>query len=294
MRLHVGGGTGRGALTVFPVWGEYDGPRGYSLDPSGIELAERVDGPAVPVLAATSRATRPTLLLEGQVLEGGWQDRALLRSVLVPAGGTMDLEVACVEAGRWHGAGAHASRGRMTSPRVRSALRGERGRPDRTRGDRQGEVWRRVSEYDALLGANDTASFATHAERAAAEVRRLVGELRPLPGQVGIVVGIEGQPVMLEVFDSPTTLRRRFADLVTAAGLDALGRAPVETPSRRARRLADHVARVRLVPSAPAGVGTTVLGSDEYAGVAALAWRRRLVHLSATNPRHPLHQEVGA
>ena len=38
MRLHVGGGTSRGALTVFPVWSEYDGGRGYSSDPSSIQL----------------------------------------------------------------------------------------------------------------------------------------------------------------------------------------------------------------------------------------------------------------
>lgn len=39
---------------------------------------------------------------------------------------------------------------------------------------------------------------------------------------------------------------------------------------------------------APAGAGTTLAGADQYATVSALTWRRRDVHLVASNLRHPL------
>src|SRR3712207_5286074 len=122
MRLHVGGGTPRGALTVFPVWSEYDGGPGYSSDPSSIDLAERAEGASVLVLVASNGGNRPVLMLEGHVLEGGWQNRVLARSVLVPARSSLEVEVACVEAGRWHGGRRHTFSGRRTSPRVRSAV----------------------------------------------------------------------------------------------------------------------------------------------------------------------------
>src|SRR3712207_5802738 len=162
MRLHVGGGTSRGALTVFPVWSEYDGRRGYSSDPSSIDLAERAEGASVPVLVASNGGDRPVLMLEGQVLEGGWQNRVLARSVLVPAQSELEVEVACVEAGRWHGGRRHTSRGRRTSPRVRSAVQ----RPAR---GRQQAVWDGVAHYEGRYGANDTSSYTVHADRAAAD-----------------------------------------------------------------------------------------------------------------------------
>jgi hypothetical protein len=149
-------------------------------------------------------------------------------------------------------------------------------------------VWSRVSEYESRYGANDTASFVSHADQAAAEIDRLVEGFRPLLGQVGVVIGIAGQPVMLEVFDSASTLARQFASIVRAAALDALGQEPLATPSRRARRFVERASRVPRTAVAPAGVGTTLTGADVYASVSALAWRRRDVHLVATNPRHTL------
>ena len=287
MRLHVGGGTGYGALTVFPVWGEYDGPRGYSSRTAGLRLSEQDGGPSVPVLMAANEGERPVLMLEGQLLEGGWQNRVLVRSMLVPARGSLDLEVACVEAGRWGGVADHRNRGRRASVRIRSALREPPGH------GRQGEVWRRVAQYEDRQGANDTGSYAVHADRAASEIEQLVGSLHPLPGQVGVVLGIAGQPAMAEVFDSPRTLRREFDSIVAAAGMDALGREPVVTPSRRARRFLDHSSRLGLRAESPAGVGTTLRGRGDYAEVAALSWQRRMVHQTMNNPRHPLNAGVG-
>lgn len=279
-KLHVGSGTVRGALTVFPVWSEQDAARGYGVNAGQLLVAEK-PGPAVSTLTATNQGSKPALLLEGQLLEGGWQNRVIGRSVLVPAGGSLALDVFCVEGGRWGGGAGHRSNGRRASLRVRSALRSDQ--------DQQGEVWRRVAEYDARYGANDTASFVEHTRRAEGDVEHLVAGLRPFPGQVGVVLGIAGQPVLAEVFDSPATLAAQFPSLMDAAALDAVGQPEEVTPSRRARRFVDRLSRVQRTAIAPAGVGTTVVGGDDHATVSALAWRRRDVHMVATNPRHPLN-----
>jgi hypothetical protein len=279
-QLHLGSGTTNGALTVFPVWGEYAGHRGYSLDVNAAWLGEQSGGAQVSTLSVTNSGTRPLLMLEGQLLEGGLQNRVVDRSVLIPARAEMGLGVLCVEAGRWGGGSEHQAHGRRASLRVRSALVSD--------GERQVEVWKRVQEYESSYGANDTSSLAGYVDRAGADVDRLVEGFRPLFGQVGVVLGIAGQPVMAEVFDSPSTLSRQFRSIVRAAALDALGQEPLTTPSRRARRFLDRASRVPRTAVAPAGVGTTVAGADSYANVSALAWRRRDVHLVATNPRHTL------
>lgn len=286
MEFHIGRGTNRGALTVFPVWGTYDGPRGYSLTTANAAFSERRAGGAeVASLTAANPNSSPMLLLEGALLEGGWQNRMLTRSVLVPPRQSLDVEVVCVEQGRWGGASGHRSTGRRASMRVRNV--------NEQQGNRQGEVWRRVSEYDARFGANATDSFAVHADRAAPQVERLVEGLRPLPGQVGVVIGLGGQPVMLEAFDNPTTLRREFDAIIRAAAFDALDVAPERTPARRAFRFVDRMAQVALDPVAPAGMGVTVGGSSPYATLTGLDWDARLVHLKAANPRHPVNSLVG-
>jgi hypothetical protein len=282
MELHVGRGTSRGALTVFPVWSDRKGPRGYSSDLGKVALSELEDGPSVGHLLATNSGRRPRLMLEGTVLEGGWQHRMLLRSVLVPGQQELRVPVACVEQGRWGGGRAHAARSRRASVRVRSASRQQ---------DVQGEVWSRVAEYDGRFGANATGSFVGHLESAEDRARELVRGLEPLDGQCGVVVAIAGQPAMLEAFDSPRVLARQLESILFAAAMDALDQPEVVTPSRRARRFVERVERVRRTDEAPAGAGTHQVGASEHAGVTALSWHGRDVHLAATNPRQAL---VGA
>jgi hypothetical protein len=284
MELHVGRGTDRAALTVFPLWSADCGRTGYSATAANAVLGEQGGAPAVNSLVVKNAGARPLLLLEGQLLEGGWQHRMLTRSVLVPAGESMNLDVVCVEQGRWHGGAGHTPTGRRASMRVRNVD------PDGPNAvDHQSEVWRRVAEQDARYGTNGTASLVEHVDRARDSVRELVEGLRPLPGQVGVLIGIAGQPVMAEVFDSPSTLRRQFRSIVEAAAFDAVGREPVRTPARRAIRFVERLSSVRRRPVAPAGLGTTVSGASPYASVTGLAWQRRLVHLRATNSRHALN-----
>lgn len=279
-QLHVGRGTTRGALTVFPIWSETAAPARYSTRTDVVRVAERTEGPQVGSLMVTNPTPVPVLLLEGQLLEGGWQHRMVARSVLLGAGDELPLDVVCVEQGRWTGGRTHAARGRRASSRVRSGLRSA---------NPQGEVWSRVGEYEARYGANATASYVAHSDRAARDVARMTEGLRPFPGQVGIVVGIAGQPVAAEVFGSPRTLAEQFAAIVAAAAMDALGRPPVETPSRRARRFVDRAARVTTVPEARAGLAVNARGRDQYADVSALVWDEQEIHALLTNPRHELN-----
>jgi hypothetical protein len=281
IELHIGRGTDRDSVSLFPVWGTYAGQRGYVTDTTAVSLSERPDGAAVESLQATNAGTSPVLMLEGQLLEGGLQNRMLVRSMLLPSRNSVPLDVVCVEQGRWGGKSGHRSSGRRASMRVRTL--------DEPRADRQATVWQRVAECDARYGANATSSFAVHAERAADEVDRLVAGLRPLPGQIGVVIGIAGQPVMLEAFDSPATLHKEFDAIIRAAAFDAVDGPPQRTPARRVIRFVDRAAKVEMSPVAPAGAGVTVTGSSPYAGVNGLRWRKRLLHLTFANPRHQLN-----
>ena len=273
--LHLGRPLVRGGLTLFPVWnGAAVATRGYDLRSTLLTVGEHAGSPVVEQLVVHNSGDRPALVLEGELLEGGQQHRVAARSVLVGAGQSHVLDVRCVEEGRWHGVGSHVRAGRRAPVTVRA-------------GRDQGEVWQRVRSLEQRYDASGTHSLLDATHRSQARAAASVAGLRPLPFTCGVLVGIGGQPAVLEVFDSPRSLAHAWDALVRSVAIDALAAAPLPTPGRRARRFLDRLPQAGL-DAASAGVGTALRGETPYARLDALAWRGRVVHAVATNPRHEL------
>src|SRR5690349_15724686 len=95
-QLHVGRGRTVGAVTLFPVWGERAGvkPRTYVTVSDSVSYAELKSEPIVSRLHATNASSTPVLVLDGQLFEGGWQDRMATRSLLVAGGAEQAIDVA--------------------------------------------------------------------------------------------------------------------------------------------------------------------------------------------------------
>lgn len=277
--LHVGRGTTRGAMTVFPLWSaSRNGYRRYTVGGKDLDVTEVDSGPDVGTLMVGNVGDRPALVLEGQLFEGGWQHRMARHSLMVGVHQRIPVEVACVEQGRWGGTGRQHSRGRRATPYVRDSVRRE--------GDVQGEVWRRISSHTEGT-TNPTGSFVHRLDQADRE-RETWSDLRPLPGQVGVLIGIGGQPYVAEVFDSQHRLRLQLPALLEAAALDAALAPPVETPSRRARRFVERLDRAPLGRPEPAGIAERVRATTEHADVVTLRWQDLDVHSRMTNVRHPM------
>ncbi|MEJ8279412.1 ARPP-1 family domain-containing protein [Pseudonocardia spirodelae] len=272
MELHVGSPVVRGGLTLFPVFnGAAVSGRGYDLGAGSLEVAERAGTPVVAELVVTNRGARPALLPEGELVTGGRQDRVVARPVLVGAGRSTVVPVRCVEQNRWAGGGGHARTGERAPVAVRSAV------------DDQAAVWRRVAGY----GDGGGGGFADVARSRREQARRLVRDVRPAAFQSGVLAGVAGRPLLLEVFDSPRTLAAVWDDLLAGVAVDAVGADPVVTPGYRARRFVRHLPGVPLRPVA-GGDATGFAGSTERYRVSGLSWRGRSVVTVAVNAAHPL------
>ncbi|QBR91834.1 ARPP-1 family domain-containing protein [Nocardioides euryhalodurans] len=288
MKLHIGQGTAVGAITVFPVWhdGHVRSLRIYDTASASLTVTEADTGPSVPTLQVTNSGEKPVLVLDGQLFEEGMQHRMATRSTLVRAGGAMPIEVACVEQSRWAGATTQATRGRRANLVVRDGY-GAGG---------QEEVWRRIASYDAIAGrVSRTGSLAERLDTASADeqAKVLSAAVRPIGGQCGVLIGVGGQPLLLEVFDHPTTLREQLRPLYRAAALDAYGAPALPTPARRARRFAERLAQVQLDLEPDVGqMGRLGRATNEHLDVAELRHRLSTVHLRASYRRHPLLQAV--
>jgi len=304
--LHVGQGTHLGGLSVFPVWTDAPIVSGLATGRAArVQVAEREGSPVVGELVLKNEGAKPALLVAGELFEGGWQHRALNHDILLVPGQQLVASVSCVEHGRWHGATAQVRRSRRASMMVRSA------QTIADDDDRQNSVWDRVSRYDNAFGASPTASYVDHLNRraepavsadgledevesgevaAAAELAARIKNIRALPGQRGVLIGLGGQPAFLELFASPTGLRRHLPGLLEAAAIDAALLDPEPTPGRRARRFAG------LLVDAPigdelgtdAGAGRALASRSKYHEIRGLGWNDQLLHATVFNRRHHL------
>ena len=161
-----------------------------------------------------------------------------------------------------------------------------------------------VADYDTAFGASPTSSFVDHLDRlesrigspdASIEQASLLATaraLRPLPGQRGVVVGLAGQPVLLELFPSRSALRAHLGELLAGLLLDAsaAGMVVEATPGRRARRLVNRLEALKAGPdlTVDAGMGTAFGADSPYAALRGVGVDDRWVHLTVLNRRHSL------
>jgi ARG/rhodanese/phosphatase superfamily protein len=97
---------------------------------------DRRTGAAVNQLVLVNRSKRPLLLLAGELVSGGKQDRIIGKDRIVPVGAPpLPLDVFCVEHGRWSNGSQFAAAKMMVHPSVR-----EKAAVDQ----KQEEVWSAV------------------------------------------------------------------------------------------------------------------------------------------------------
>ena len=260
-----------GNLTVFPVVGNksFDTGEFITLDdglrsgdvvvteagqarglirrrPGRPEIIHPVGGAEVNRLVLVNNSKRPLLLLAGEIVTGGKQDRVIAKDRIVPAeSDPVDLSVFCVEPGRWVAANGKyefntssggAVAGLLASPTVRSKAMADKS---------QQQVWDSVrtsqqamSETVEVTGAapavNSTTSYARVMENK--EVRKqvdavaepvqrnyesLIHQLRE-KNAVGVVVAVNGDVVWADIFASTELLQKYWPKLVRSYATEAV------------------------------------------------------------------------
>ena len=215
-------------------------------------------GAQVNSLVLVNNSKRPLLLLAGEIVTGGKQDRIIGKDRVVPAeSDPVDLGVFCVEPGRWVGASAKfAAPAAMVQPSVRSKAMAEK--------DQQ-QVWNEVGRarmgvaqsvtVEAAPVVAETSSYAGVIENR--EVQKQIDTVAaPLQEQyqsaihqlrdrnaVGVVVAVNGQLIWADVFASTSLLQKYWPKLVRSYAaetfLQSAKSAPVDVNA--AQRFLDQV-----------------------------------------------------
>jgi hypothetical protein len=220
-------------------------------------------GASVNQLVLINRGSKPLLLLAGELVSGGKQDRIIGKDRIVPPGAApLPLDVFCVEAGRWS-AGAQFSAGKlMVHPSVReqaavtqeqakvwdavrsgtpgaspSSRRAIDGPPPARAGQASESVAVTLSALAGVIAAAaPTQSYAkvynspqvgVPADAFAEEVqRRFERATEKLKGEsvVGVIVAYDGEVAWSDVFASPSLFERYWPKLLRSYVVEALVR----------------------------------------------------------------------
>ncbi len=205
----------------------------------------RGDGAQVNRLVLVNNSDRPLILLAGEIVTGGKQDRVVGKDRIIPAkSDPVDLSVFCVEPGRWTGVSQSfglmggpvgAAAAPMAQPSVRA-----RAMADKNQQQVWNEVHKSAEAMSAAVGGTASAQIAGTSSYArvmgAPAVKQQVDEvalpversyqsvIRRLRDQnaVGVVVAINGEIVWADVFASTPLLEKYWPKLVRSYAAEAL------------------------------------------------------------------------
>ncbi len=198
-----------------------------AMEKGEVRVGEVSEGGQVPYLAVENTGGNPVLILEGEELVGGKQNRIVNATILVLAGSIIKIPVSCVESGRWDnrrydfdsGKAIFRARSRAVQKESVTLSLRERG----TFQSDQGAVWNEVGESLSDLGINsETSDFRAGRERVAHRIEEFVSALRPSERQVGAVFLSRDGILGCELLSTPELFGRCIEKIVRSFAFEVL------------------------------------------------------------------------
>ncbi|MGH9502196.1 MAG: ARPP-1 family domain-containing protein [Terriglobales bacterium] len=248
-------------------------------------------GAQVNQLVLVNNSKRPLILLAGEIVTGGKQDRVIGKDrIIPPESDPLDLGVFCVEPGRWTGSSDSFGLRGSTSDAVAAPMAAPNVRAKAMADKDQQQVWAEVaktrtamSETVAVAGAaqeiNRTSSYARVMDNA--EVKHRVDSvaepiqrnyqslMQQLRNQhaVGVVVAVNGQMVWADIFASTNLLEKYWPKLVRSYAAEAVVTRPRDGAAdiKQAQEFLHHLdGRHETVDSEPGLYRQTEIAGDGF------------------------------
>jgi len=270
-RFVVAEGIRQDKLTLFPILDTEAKPRpqgdfdllGAAMEAKTLTITEVSADGTVATLKVLNTGKKPVLLLAGDVITGGKQDRIITQDVILDSNSVpTTVAVNCVEAGRWNANSTHFSYGGRAENDLQQTVEMDKD---------QSKTWAKVAEVNASKAErfvdpqlapstgtyNASLSNPKVIEARDAIVRGLAPELDKQSNLVGLVVAIGDEVVAGELFGHPNLFERSEVDLLNAFALEAIssegsGRAPstAEASAFLQEALTARATRTQELPNA--------------------------------------------
>jgi hypothetical protein len=267
-----------------------------AFDGETFKVTEVSERGSVPFLRAENGGSKPVLILDGEELVGGKQNRIVNTSIIILPGMLMDIPVSCMEAGRWNrkqedftaGEAVFRAKSRAVhKASVTSSLRRERS----YRSD-QRAVWDEVDYSLAEMNApSATSDFRASRAKVAHQIDSFTEEIRPIDRQIGAVFVSKHVVLGFELLATPELFSRCLRKIVRSFAFEVLLDDDLpDVPQDVAAGWWEKVqqASYSQYPSPGAGEDLRVEGRNLIGS--GLQWNDTLIHFSCF-PRNGLSRE---
>jgi hypothetical protein len=198
--------------------------------------AQQYQNAEVNRLVLVNHSKQPLLLLAGEIVTGGKQDRIVGKDRIVPADSDTDLNVFCVEPGRWTESSAKFGglAFQMAQPSIRSKAMAEKDQHavwDEVRKSHEGMALAApsaapyIGETSSYAKMMDNKEVQQSVNRVAAPIElsyeNLMHELRAR-NAVGVVVAVNGRIIWADLFASNSLLEKYWPKLVRSYAAEAV------------------------------------------------------------------------
>ena len=288
-------------LVVLPVFNGNGIPEIVSIElleealrRESLKITEVSEGGRVPVLKVDNTAgDRPVLLLDGEVVEGGKQNRIINATIIVLAGIVVDIPVSCVEQGRWERASDRFSAGSSVF-RAKSRVVHKRGVTMNLqshadyRSD-QGAVWDEVEEsLDDVGVRSSTRDFKKAQDGIAPRIEDFVEAIRPLPNQIGAIFFNEKGVIGAETLATSDLFAKALPKVIRSFAWEALSGGDLRDPQLDdIRGWWETVVESPYTTHASPGAGEDIRISAKGLIGSGLVFKRSLIHLSVFPDAQP-------
>lgn len=297
--LLVGDGLSLHGLGVIPILVENPVhlPNMDLLDEAilkgSVRITETTEAGEVPFLRLVNDGDCPVLLLEGEELVGGKQNRIINTTIVVVPGASLKIPVSCMEAGRWtsrqqefdSGKAIFRARSRAVhkqnvsfSLHTEGSFRGE-----------QGAVWDEVQlSLSELKAASPTSDFRAGRERVAHRIEEFVEGLRPIDGQVGAIFISQAGILGAELLATEELFGKAYEKIIRSFAFEVLSDQQLkEIPTPLVQQWWEGILRSEASLHPSPGAGDDVRCDSRDLIGSGLIWQGTCLHFSCLPLRTP-------
>lgn len=290
-----------GPLQVWPLLWESLTAHQYKVSSplDHLEFAEfeEEDGPVVDWIQVHNPTNNPILIPSGWVISKDLlQERTLISAEYVEPHSTTAINVSCVEKGRWEET-------ETIRPSVRAPISvmaagfdfdSNKGMWILDPKTRQERVWNQIKQYENRSGARITNSLTQimQEDSKILEVQKSVMKelhtnLNIYPKQNGVLIALDGQPLLSEFFSNPEGIRLTVRKTLLAASFDASSTTHRGISRERVLNFMDEVRATKIHPIQEESWGIHLSGGTESLDThLTKSADERVMRVSTINRRH--------
>lgn len=205
----------------------------------------------VPEIKIKNNGKKPLLILDGEILVGGKQDRVVITSSIIEPETSHHIPVACVEEGRWGGTSNKFTRSSISH----SKLRGITSKSirlsqveDRVSAD-QKAIWAETSrKLQTLNISSPTKTLTALSHEKLKEINDYLDYSPKSDEEVGLFAIASGKFLGVDIFATPDLYKRYSKKIVLGYSWDAIEYKTIQPEKQSNEILQAYLSFLRILP----------------------------------------------